>query len=122
MKKIDEAELAAYCEDHGLIVPAWQGESPNAMVGVHDYVPEDEAASVLSVPDAPAPDVVGLPVEGEMTLEQEIVMYHKLGTMSATEIAEAVSREGNEVSHQKVGKVIARWEREPAAFESAEVK
>jgi hypothetical protein len=122
MKKIDEASLAAYCQDHGLDAPNWAGESPNAMVGVHDYVPEDEVASVLSATERPSkPPMPELVTEEPMTLEQEIIEYHKQGTMTPAEIAAAVSCEGNEVSHQKVGKVIARWEKEPQAFETTEV-
>lgn len=121
MKKIDEAGLATYCQDHGLGVPNWAGESPNAMVGVHDFVPEDEAASVLSQPETGIREPSDAVPDGPMTLEQEIIEYHKQGTMTPAEIAAAVSCEGNEVSHQKVGKVIARWEKEPQAFETAEV-
>ena len=132
MKKIDEAALTAYCQDHGLDVPHWQGESPNAMVGVHDYVEEEEAATPASPPrrtiedyaepdETPTIDAGEQVTEEPMTLEQEIVMYHKLGTMTPTEIAASVSREGSEISRQKVNAVVKRYEAEPSAFETVGV-
>lgn len=133
MKKIDQAELDAYCDKQRLTRPDWQGESANQMTGVHDFVaPEDEAASSLAIPSTPddAEDAdplaepfehaIAEPFEGSMTLEQEIVMHHKLGTMTSDQIAEAVSREGNTVSATKVRKVINRYKQDPAAFETAE--
>lgn len=127
MKKIDEAALAAYCQDHGLTTPNWQGESPNAMVGVHDYVEEEEGQPAaggenltdpeMEIPPPNASDVA----EEPLTLEQEIVMYHKIGTMTPTEIATAVSTEGNEISRQKVNSVVKRYQQDPAAFDTVGV-
>jgi hypothetical protein len=129
MKKITEDELHAYCEEHGLPAPTWAAESPNQMVGVHDYTPEDEEAdtatidAIIAEGEGPEKSPIGDKVEPTepMTLEQEIIMYHRLGTMTPTEIAAAVSREESEVSRQKVNAVVKRWEAEPAAFEPVEV-
>ena len=135
MKKIDGAELENYCQTQGIPVPAWQHESANQTTGSFDQptdekyldslltdkaaVNADEPASVLKKsaanPGTPE-DVTG---SGEaLTLEQEIVEYHKAG-LSAKEIAEAVSQPGNEISHQKVNKVLARYKEDPGAFDIA---
>jgi len=129
MKKIEEADLAAYCDEKGLTQPLWQLAPANATQGLYDPTPEDEPAVVLSRAvdkpvlrrESPTPTEGSIIGDEPMTLEQEIIEYHKLGTMTPAEIAAAVSSEGNEISHQKVGKVIARWEKEPEAFETTEV-
>jgi hypothetical protein len=123
MKKIDEAELATYCEDHGLTTPNWQGESPNAMVGVHDYVEDEEPAErpPMSLDGESVTEATEQVADEPLTLEQEIIMYHKLGTMTPTQIAASVSREGSEISRQKVNAVVKRWEAEPSAFDTVGV-
>jgi hypothetical protein len=125
MKKIDRAEFEAYCRTHGLQVPPWDSASANAIQGIHD---PDEAATVPTATvgrpsglDAiPGPTVID-EGEGPLTMEQEIIQYHKAGGIGAQEIAEAVSRPDEPVSRQKVQAIIKRWQEDPAAFGAVEV-
>ncbi len=144
MKKIEREELEAYCDEHRLAIPEWESLSLNAVAADTDYEPEEEPAEALrlqpmkpparmamddygeseseseieSEPVSPDAETVTELADGPMTLEQEIVMYHQAGGMDAKAIAAAVSRPGNEVNYQKVGKVIKRWEKDPTAFET----
>lgn len=132
MKKIGENELVAYCDEHNLLAPNWLGESPNQMTGTHDYTQADEAAdtavidAIIAEGEAEAPPdaeetvarkspIVDVLEKGPMTLEQEIITYAGVG-MTHQDIAAAVSREGNEVSRQKVSAVLKRYEAEPEIF------
>lgn len=54
-------------------------------------------------------------VPSGLTLEQEIIFYHQQD-MTPSAIAVAVSTEDETVTPQKVGKIIARFNREPEAF------
>lgn len=124
MKKIDESQLATYCEERGLEMPPWLLASGNLIAGDHDLEPDvEEPAGSLKESVKPIPVEHSDPSEtdeaGEpMTLEQEIVMYHKTGTMTPPQIAEAVSRPGNEVSAKKVNAIVKRYEADPTAFET----
>ena len=57
---------------------------------------------------------------GAMTVEQEIVFYHKEG-MTPSDIAEAMTTDDQKITPQKVGKVLARYKKEPQAFAMAGV-
>lgn len=53
--------------------------------------------------------------EKPRTQEQQMVDLHREG-LGAGEIAKRLSREGDTVSYQRVGKVLKRYEREPELF------
>ena len=118
MKKIDESELNAYCDEHHVPLPEWEAEAANLTTGVHD-AGQDEEETIVEESVAKVPD---LNPDGSMTLEQEIIEYHKLGGLGADEIAAAVTSEDAPVSRQKVAAVIKRYKEDPAAFETADVE
>ena len=129
MKKITRDDLSAYCRDHGLTLPTWDSLPANAIQGVHDAGEDVPRPKAESEPDrpfrpevAPEGDEEDLPVDdapaGPLTLEQEVIVYHKQG-FSATEISEAVSTPDNEVSDQKVTAIVRRYKKNPEAFETA---
>ena len=130
MKKLLQVDLETYCQEHNLELPEWEAASANSITAPTDYSEVDEddkdvIDTILEDADRPAVrDAVEGDIEeadgGPMTLEQEIILYHQGGNMSAAEIASAVSTEGNPISFQKVTNVIKRFERDPSAFDTVE--
>lgn len=104
MHKISIDEVMAHCDEQGIARPVEDYAGPNHTSGQYDRVqPEDKAeidAVVAEGEAQPAP----------MTLEQEIVHYHKQA-MDPKAIAEAVGS-----TPAKVKAILKRWEEDPAAF------
>lgn len=123
MKLITVAEVLQVADEHGLERPRLEYDPLESTKGLFDKTPNESGQRILDTLQ-PAGDADNEDDEddteaeagGPLTLEQEIVEYHKQGK-SAVEIAELVSTEAAPVSRQKVQAIVKRFEEEPAAFE-----
>lgn len=133
MKRVDGRpmtlqELTEYCEARGLETPPWEA----AGIGVGDSDEETPLRPLRPLPprNDPETDATGeatddhmslqtiLEAAGPLTLEQQIITLHQMGGITKEQIAEAVTlaNPGSPVNSSKVGKVLARFAREPQAF------
>ena len=120
IKKVTPEEAAAELTAQGLKVPPMDPPSANAIKGDHDSDIHDDPPPASTPPatyppsdDDPSEPPAGL---GEaMTLEDEIVAYHK-GGLNHSEIREAFKGSGQEVTPQKISAVLKRYKEQPEAF------
>lgn len=139
LKHMTIAQVMAACDELGVERPEESYGSLESYRAPYEKDLLDEAITTLeagqkavaerkSAESSPpsGPEAESLPsldeaveaTSGAMTLEQEIIFYHQQ-EMAPADIAVAVSTEEEKITPQKVGKVIARFKREPEAFSMA---
>lgn len=121
MKRITQEELEEYCAEHVLPIPSF--EPTGIGIGVSEeetpLKPVKALESELVKTNAVYRELL-TEIGGPLTLEQQIIELRKLdASLSPGQIAGILSTEETPVTAVKVGKVLSRWERDPAAFETA---
>lgn len=129
-RQMTRDELYAYFQEHGITkIPPW--DAIGVGVGVSDDETPLQPLKPLQASEGPKLSVTDDPTlswedileaAGPLTQEQQIIHIHQADpALTATEIAEIVTKPDAPVSAPKVGKVLKRFEEDPAAFETAQV-
>ena len=122
LKKISKDEFLAYCDQNGLLPPAWESPSANAIDGTFDKFQDDAQANAkapatpAAVPPVPATPPPSAEDIAAMGTDEQIVTYHRAG-FSTDEIVQEISIETAPLSPQKVRAVIKRWKESPDSVE-----